>query len=243
MFSIFKRKTSGKVDLSGLQADMHSHLLPGIDDGAPDIDMSLKLLKGLEELGYRKLVTTPHILWDVYKNDAHTISNAYHLLEPSLPKEPSLAVAAEYLLDDHFDQLLETNTPLLTIRDNWVLVEFSFVSAPMNFKEKIFALQIKGYQPILAHPERYLYFSSDRKIYDKLKDAGCYFQVNLLSLAGYYGKQPQELANYFIKKQQADFLGTDMHHLRHLHVLQSSPQIMNPVHAFLDSGKMLNNRI
>jgi tyrosine-protein phosphatase YwqE len=154
-----------------------------------------------------------------------------------------IRAAAEYFLDEHFDELLETNTPLLTIHQNWVLVEFSFVTTPLNFKEKLFNMQMKGYQPILAHPERYLYFMSDKKWYDELKEAGCYFQLNILSLTGYYGKASLQLAQYLISKRYINLLGTDCHHFRHLNTLQSSHKIMEPIQSLLDSGLLLNSSL
>ncbi|MFT3825774.1 MAG: histidinol phosphatase [Chitinophagaceae bacterium] len=241
MFSIFKKKAPAAVDLSELKADMHSHLLPGIDDGAPDSTASLELIKGLQELGFQKLITTPHIMGDLYKNDESTIRTAYDALlkEQKLPLP--LSFAAEHLMDEHFEDLLQHDIPLLAIKDNWVLVEFSFINAPLNVKEKIFNLQIKGYQPVLAHPERYLYFAGAQKgWYDELKAAGCYFQLNLLSLTNYYGKASLELAEYLIKKQYVNLLGTDMHHTRHLHALQFSPTLTKTVKNLLDSGQILN---
>ena len=244
MFSIFNKKKRARVDLSGLGTDMHSHLLPGIDDGSPDAETSLQLIAGLQELGYRKFITTPHILWDMYKNDATTIGAAYEELQQAAQQQNNAAVplkaAAEYFLDEHFDELLQQNVPLLTIHQNWVLVEFSFVTTPLNFKDKLFNMQMKGYQPILAHPERYLYFMSDRKWYDELKDAGCYFQLNILSLAGYYGKASLQLAHYLIGKEYVNLLGTDCHHFRHLDTLRNAHNIMEPVDSLLNSGKLLN---
>jgi protein-tyrosine phosphatase len=244
MFSIFNKKKKPRLDLSGLVADMHSHLLPGIDDGSPDTETSLQLIAGLQELGYRKFITTPHILWDMYKNDATTIGAAYEELQQAAQLQNNTAVpvkaAAEYFLDEHFDELLQQNVPLLTIHQNWVLVEFSFVTTPLNFKDKLFNMQMRGYQPILAHPERYLYFMSDRKWYDELKDAGCYFQLNILSLAGYYGKASLQLAHYLIDKRYVNLLGTDCHHFRHLNTLRHAHNIMEPVMSLLDSGQLLN---
>lgn len=243
MFSIFKKQRTVSVDLSDLGTDMHSHLLPGIDDGSPDDATSLTLIKGLQELGYRHFITTPHIMWDVHKNNAISIANAHKQLQQSMERErlgTPIRAAAEYFLDDHFDGLLEQNVPLLTVKDNWVLVEFSFVTTPMNVKEKLFELQIKGYKPILAHPERYNYLISQKQWYDELKEAGCYFQLNLLSLTGYYGKIPSELAQYLIKKKYIDLLGTDLHHQRHLDALRSSSSLMNGVKSLLDSGSILN---
>lgn len=222
---------------------MHSHLIAGIDDGAPDIETGVALAKGLSELGYKKLVTTPHIMGDMYKNDDENISAGCVELCTAL-KENKIQIvveaAAEYFMDGHLDQLLNDGVRLRTIKDNWVLVEFSFAGPPIGIKEKIFSLEIKGYQPILAHPERYLCFQANRSFFDELKDAGCYFQVNILSLCGYYGKGPFELSQYLTKKKYVDFLGTDLHHFRHLEILQSSANIMIPVKALLDTGKILN---
>lgn len=243
MFSIFKKKNAVTVDLSDLGSDMHSHLLPGIDDGSPDDATSLTLIKGLQDLGYRQFITTPHIMGDVHKNDATSIGRAHGQLRNALQQEGMevpVKPAAEYFLDDHFDELLDKGVPLLTIKDNWVLVEFSFVTIPLHVKEQLFELQIKGYKPILAHPERYNYLISQKKWYDELKEAGCYFQLNLLSLTGYYGKLTSELAQYLVKKNYIDLLGTDLHHQRHLDALRSSPSLMGGVKSLLDSGKILN---
>lgn len=246
MLSIFKKKSVGTVDLSELGTDMHSHLLPGIDDGSPDSETSLRLISGLKELGYRRLVTTPHIMWDVYRNDAESIAASHEQLKratPSIPAPVPLHAAAEYFLDDHFDELLNNNVPLLTIKDNWVLVEFSFVNAPIGYKEKIFNLQIKGYQPVLAHPERYNYFMSRKEVFEELRTAGCLFQLNILSLTGYYGKGPLELSRHFIKKKWVSLLGTDLHHDRHLHALQSAHTLNDAVKSLLDTGNILNPSI
>jgi protein-tyrosine phosphatase len=246
MLSIFKKKFTGTVDLSELGTDMHSHLLPGIDDGSPDTDTSLRLISGMRELGYQRLVTTPHIMWDLYRNDGDSISAAHQQLQqatPSIPPPVPLRAAAEYFLDDHFDELLDKNVPLLTIKDNWVLVEFSFVTAPLNYKEKLFNLQIKGYQPVLAHPERYNYFMSRKDIYEELRTLGCLFQLNILSLTGYYGKGPLELSRHFIKKKLVSLLGTDLHHDRHLQALQSAHSLNDSIKSLLDTGNILNPSI
>ena len=243
MLSIFKRKGPVPPDLSGLATDMHSHLIPGIDDGAQELEDSIELIKGLEELGYSKLITTPHILWDIFKNDVKTITPPYKKLTEALKTNKiniPVQFAAEYFLDDHVDELLEKDIPLLTLKSNLVLIEFSFVSVPLNLKEKLFDLQIAGYSPILAHPERYTYFLKERNTFDELKESGYRFQVNLLSLTGYYGKAPQELAQYLIKKKYVDLLGTDLHHIRHLQALQSAPQLTDIIKSLLDSGNIIN---
>lgn len=243
MLSLFKKKTKERPDLSGLVTDMHSHLVPGIDDGSPDVETSIELMEGLRDLGYQKFIATPHILWDIYKNNVSTITPAYEELKVGLKEQQidlPISFAAEYFLDYHVDELLEEEKPLLTIKDNWVLVEFSFVSAPLDLKDKLFALQMAGYQPVLAHPERYAYFARNKEIYDELREAGYFFQVNLLSLAGYYGKIPFELATHLVKNKYVDMLGTDIHHSRHLQALQSSPQLTDTIKFLQDAGTLLN---
>lgn len=230
------------VDFSGLHTDMHSHLLPGIDDGSPDPDVSAKLKKGLEEAGFQQFITTPHIMWDLYRNTPESIGAAVQVLQ-SQGEHRNLRAAAEYYMDEHFDQLLAEDAPLMTIQDKMVLVEFSFIAAPLDLKEKLFALQINGYQPILAHPERYEYLSARKGLFDELKSMGCLFQVNLLSLTGYYGKIPGELAAYLISKNYIDFAGTDLHHLRHLQALRQSKHLMPSLRRLLDSGKLQNTSL
>ena len=244
MFNIFKKaKPDRVVDLSALKADMHSHLITGIDDGAKTADDSVALVQGLHELGYRKLVTTPHVMSEIYPNTDEIISTGLERLKNDTAErtpDMQLSAAAEYFLDETFDSRLQDNKPLLTIAGNMVLVEFSFVSTPLNINDKFFQMQVKGYQPVLAHPERYLYFAKSKAQFDAFKSIGCLFQVNLLSLAGYYGKLALELAQHLVTKGYVDFLGTDMHHLRHLDTLRNSGFIMDTVDRLMDSGKIRN---
>ncbi len=243
MISFFKKKKQTAPDFSSLISDMHSHIIPGIDDGSPNEKVSIELVKGLHELGFKKFVATPHILWDIYKNDATTIQPAFNVLKDALKEnniDVPLRFAAEYFLDYHVDDLIEEGSRLLTIKDNWVLTEFSFVSAPLDLKEKLFSLQMAGYQPVLAHPERYTYFSRDLSIYDELREAGYLFQINLLSLAGYYGKIPLEIASHLVEKKYVDLLGTDLHHSRHLHSLQTAGHLTDIIKKLEDDGLLKN---
>lgn len=244
MLSFFRKKNNPQhPDYSIIGTDMHSHLVPGIDDGSPDLETSLLLIKGLTDLGFRKLITTPHIYAELYPNTPDTILPGYNKVKTALSQENiriDFHTAAEYLLDEQFDQGLEAGRPLLTLKDRIVLVELSFVVPAINLKELLFNLQIKGYQPVLAHPERYLYFGANKTWYDQLREAGCLFQLNLLSLNGYYGKGSLELADYLIKKKYIDLVGTDLHHERHLDILRASSQIMNTVSRLLDTGQLLN---
>jgi len=246
MISIFQRKNTVQADFSELRCDMHSHLIPGIDDGSPDVATSLELIKGLSDLGYQKIITSPHIMWDMYKNTPEIILPAYNAVKNELKKNNShveFYVAAEYFLDDYFEKLVDTDAPLLTINDNLVLVEFSFVKEPAELKAILFKLQIKGYQPVIAHPERYLYFGAKKHWYEEMKDTGCLFQLNVLSLAGFYGKAPVELAHYLIKQKYFNLIGTDLHNSRHLELLGNSSSYISTIKRLVDSGEILNSQL
>jgi len=247
MFNFFSKSkpASGKVDFSGLKVDMHSHLLPGIDDGSPDMATSLKLIKGMMELGYTKLVTTPHIMWDMYKNTNEIILQKLELVREAVKAEGlkvEINAAAEYFLDDHVEQLLKNNTPLLTFSGNMVLVEFSLAYPSHGLKDILFEMQMQNYQPVIAHPERYIYLEQNKEFYEELKDIGCLFQLNLLSLGSYYGKSVGELAQYLFKKGYYDLIGTDLHNVRHLEALKN-PAIASLLKKHLDSGKIRNNEL
>lgn len=243
MAFLFSKSKQTDVDLSLLGCDIHSHLIPGIDDGARTMEDSLSLVRGLLSLGYKKIVTTPHILQDVYPNTRETIMSGKTAVAEELERQKLPVVfsaAAEYLMDDHFDNMLDGDEELLTIKDRLVLVELSFVVAAINLKDMLFKLQIKGYQPVLAHPERYLYFAANKGWYQQIRDTGCLFQLNLLSMAGYYGKTSRDLAQYLIKQRFVDFLGTDLHHERHLAFLRSSPDLQTMVDKLVDTGLIRN---
>jgi tyrosine-protein phosphatase YwqE len=221
MFGLFSRSGSkpGKIDYSVLGTDMHSHILPGIDDGAPDIETSLALIRGLKELGYRRLIATPHIMWDMYRNTPAIIQEKLNLVREAVAREGidiKIDAAAEYFLDEHVEGLLEKKERLLTVSENNVLVEFSMAFPPMNIKDIIFEMQMQDYQPIIAHPERYVYLQRNKEFYTELKDMGCIFQLNILSLSGHYGRTVTELAGYLLKNNFYSLVGTDLHHTGHL---------------------------
>lgn len=198
-------------------ADIHSHLLPGIDDGSKDEEDTLKLINSLKSYGFAQFTTTPHVLTGVWNNTREGIINketsTQQLLLSNGITNPFKA-AAEYLMDDTFLKLLKEQ-PLLTIKDNYVLVEMSYLNAPMQLYDIIYELQLAGYKPILAHPERYLFYHFKFDEYSKLKQAGCLFQMNLLSVTGYYGKPVLEICKKLLENNMIDFTGSDTHHERH----------------------------
>ncbi len=245
MFYIFKKQnTFFSSGYFPIVTDIHSHILPGIDDGSPDISTSINLVKGLIQLGIKNAVATPHIIGDLYRNNAESINNALKLLRTALQEnniEFKVKAAAEYMLDAYFLELLANKTPLLTIKDNLVLTEFSYAEKPYNVEQFVFALITEGYQPILAHPERYGYYHNDFKQYHYLSELGFLLQINLLSLTGYYGKPAVKAAAYLLKNNLVSFTGTDIHHLKHLHALSSPNNKKRLAAAY--KGKQFNCEI
>jgi len=206
---------------------------------------SIELIKGMIDLGFSKLITTPHIMWDMYQNTREGILEGLELLKAEVKAQGipvELHAASEYFLDDHVEKLLKMKEPLLTISENKVLVEFSLAHEPMSLKDILFELQMQGYQPVIAHPERYIYLDNNKAFYDDLKDIGCLFQLNLLSLGNHYGRSVHELAQYLIKKDYYNLVGTVLHHFRHLECL-TSPALHSSLQKLLDSGKLLNSQL
>ena len=202
--------------------DIHSHLLPGIDDGAKDMDTSIALLLKMASYGIKNFITTPHVLGSVYPNSSEVIRQQLAAVKKELEKREikgiSIQAAAEYMLDEEFSALLDQKD-ILVLKDNYILVEMSYFSAPINLYELLFKIQLKGYKPVLAHPERYNFYHTDFKSYYKLKQAGCLFQLNLLSLTDQYGKGVQKTSEKLLKENLYDFVGTDTHHQNHLELL------------------------
>jgi protein-tyrosine phosphatase len=153
-----------------------------------------------------------------------------------------IEAAAEYFLDDHVIEMLNKKEPLLTIGKKMVLVEFPLSHTALGLKETLFEMTMQGYQPVLAHPERYIYMERTRDLYDELKNANCFFQLNLLSLGNYYGRSANELAKYLIKKEYYELIGTDLHGSRHLEALRD-PRLSAGLKKLLDSGKIINDRL
>ena len=237
MFSFFKNKKSAEIsgNYFPFKTDMHSHILPGIDDGSPDVATSIKLIKGLMEMGVTRSIATPHIIGDLYRNDHTTINAALKILQDELKKQKinfKVSAAAEYMLDSYFYEILNGKEKLLTLTDNIILTEFSYASMPEDPGKMSFAIIMEGYVPILAHPERYPYYYDNYKMFHHLDELGYKLQVNLLSLTGYYGKEAFKVASYLLKNDLVSYVGTDMHHERHLGML-SDPKIRSGFNKML----------
>ncbi len=224
MFSFFSSKPQQFPIGSILIADMHAHFLPGIDDGAADIEASILLLEGLKNIGFEYFVGTPHVMSDLYPNTPETIRQAADQLRLALDARGlnvNFAYSAEYLLDEGFSTLLNKGT-LRPIRETkHVLVETAFLAEPPNLTHHLFDLQAKGYAPILAHPERYRYLHYNLQRATELKERGFILQSNILSFTGYYGKAEKDTAVKLLEAGLIDLLGTDIHHERHLRAISS----------------------
>jgi protein-tyrosine phosphatase len=223
MFSIFRKKDTspGSAKLP-ITTDIHSHILPGIDDGSPDVATSIKLVEGLVKLGITRAIATPHVISDLYRNNPQTINHALAQLRQEVAAQNlpiTIDAAAEYMMDDYFLKLLRSGEKLLTLQGNYVLTEQSYATPTSNLNEISFDLVTAGYQPIMAHPERYGFYHNNFEMFEHLKDLGFKLQVNLLSLTGYYGKPVAKAAKFILDNSLADFVGTDLHHERHMGML------------------------
>ena len=219
MLHFFKHKKPFLKDLIPDNfIDIHSHLLPGIDDGSTCIEDTSGFINGLQEIGFKKFITTPHIMGDVWKNTNDEINKKLSatISELRVPNiDNRLKAAAEYMIDSEFTALFKSKS-LLTLKENYVLVEISYLNPPIQLFEILFELQVAGYRPVLAHPERYNFYHNSLDTYKKLKNAGCLFQLNMLSTTGYYGEKVAKAADLLLKNGLIDFIGSDVHHNRHM---------------------------
>jgi protein-tyrosine phosphatase len=218
MFNWFKKKiTPDQSTISVPETDIHSHLLPGIDDGAESMEQTVELIRGFAELGYKRLITTPHIMGDFFRNTPEIISAKLEEVRNTLITEQidiSIDAAAEYYLDESFIARLENAEPLLTFGDRYVLFETSYMNEPVYLKDIIFLLKAANYQPVLAHPERYMYLFNNPKKLEEIAATGVHLQINMLSLSGYYSKQSQKIAERLIDAEMVSMIGSDCHKMK-----------------------------
>ena len=234
--------TQAPLNLSWFNTDMHSHFLPGVDDGARTMDESLAMLRKMREFGYQKCILTPHIKMDMYPNSEADLQLRFLELTQAMDTAGltiRVELAAEYYLDDHFLNRLE-NTPLLSFGpQRYVLVEFSFVNAPVFEIETFQRIIDKGYTPILAHFERYVYFHGSIASAETYRAMGVNIQLNLNSLTGHYGPEVKKQAERMLDQFTVDFVGTDAHRMDHLVLLENH---LNVPHLKLLNERLLKNQ-
>lgn len=218
MFSFFKQKPTLTSLIPEGSIDIHSHVLPGLDDGSKSTRETQSLLDHLRKIGFSKCIATPHTLPEVWENSAQGITTKFNETKLLLSESASqmlVHTASEYMINDAFLERLHSE-PLLTLKDNKVLIEMSYLNPPLALKEIIFEIKLKGYQPILAHPERYLFYHNQVKMFETLKNLELQFQLNLLSVVGYYGISVAKIADFLLKENHIDFVGTDVHNIKHI---------------------------
>jgi protein-tyrosine phosphatase len=238
------KSTLPPLDFSLVKTDMHSHLIPGIDDGSKSLEDSIAMLRRFEELGYQKVVTTPHVMSDFYKNTPEIILGGLEKVREAIQKEGlkiEIEAAAEYYLDFHFDELILKKN-LLTFGQNHVLFELSFNDEPPRVKETIFNLVTNGYKPILAHVERYPFYINQWDKIDDYRERGVLLQLNINSLSGHYGPQVKKMAEQLIDKGWIDVIGSDCHHLGHLQMMESLRTNAH-LHKVVMQEKLLNKML
>jgi len=203
-----------------LGTDIHSHLLAGLDDGVKSLEEAESIIREFQNQGYTKLITTPHIMSDHYRNDPAIIRKKLTELQQHLSQkkiEVRIEAGAEYYLDEVLFKQVEQDQKLLTFGSNYLLFETNYLSEPYQLKDFLFKITTHGYKPVLAHPERYQYMSIEKA--EDLRNRGVLFQINILSLLGYYSKPIQSMAYKLIDRGWIDFLGSDCHNQIHIKLL------------------------
>jgi len=230
------------LDFSVLKTDIHSHFIPGIDDGSPDMETTISLIKEMQGLGFKKVITTPHVMSDFYKNSSDIILKGLTDIRSELKVQNinmEIEAAAEYYIDYDFEQKIGKEK-FLTFGDNYILVELSFMEAPKNLFDIIFKLQLEGYKVVLAHPERYAFFTMDD--YEELVNRGVLLQINWLSIIGYYSPQIEQKTKDLIAADMVSFIGSDCHNMNHAELYKKC-QTKKAWHDLNNSSKLLNNTL
>ena len=227
VFSFFKNKNKQEVilppfDFGYIEVDMHNHLLPSIDDGAPTMEHTIGMLLKFQELGYKKLVFTPHVMQDCYPNTPEIILEKLNEVKTEIEKlgiKLEVKASAEYNVEDVLmDKIKEKK--IIPLPGNYLLFEYSFFSKPQQTENFIFEMIVHGFKPIIAHFERYPYYFNNEQIIKKYKDKGVFIQINLLSIIGHYGPEVQKQVHWMIDNGWVDFVATDCHRIDHLEILQ-----------------------
>ena len=233
------------VNLKHLKTDLHSHLIPGIDDGSPDMETTISLLKKFIDLGYQKVITTPHIMSDYYRNTPEIINKGLDLVRKEIDAQKlpiEIHAAAEYNLEPNFVSLLKEKKILSFGSQNYVLFELSFFEEPPNLSETIWLMRDQGYTPVLAHVERYPYWHLNTDKYEEMLNRGVKLQLNIGSVTGAYGPEVKRVANQLIKNNIIDFIGSDCHHEQHLEMIVYASKL--PIfHQLVHQKQLLNNSL
>jgi tyrosine-protein phosphatase YwqE len=220
MFGIFhKNKEDVKLFC---HTDVHCHILPGVDHGSQNVEMSLQMLEAEMDMGIDRVICTSHVTAETFENTVESLTGAGKALQQAIDAagfDIKIYVSAEYRLDEYWNKEYSAGH-ILAMPGNYILLENSFQQELLELDDTMFDLQVKGYKPILAHPERYGYYGHRHSRYEQLHNAGVKFQINILSLAGYFGTGARDNALWLIENNFVDMLGTDMHNLDHAQIIK-----------------------
>ncbi len=225
--------------------DVHSHILFGIDDGSRTISESVELLKKLKSVGFNNVILTPHFILDsTYNSNYEANIKIYNELKERLISENidiNIYLGNEIFIDKNVPTLLEKNIITSLNGTKYVLVEFPMHNKLLNIEDILYEIRSKGYEVVIAHPERYDAFKEDYSIVDTLREDGFLFQSNYSSILGYYGKDSIKLLKYMLKRHYIDFLGTDIHRIEKTYVIDNFKKIEK--HIIKVTGSEYYNKI
>jgi protein-tyrosine phosphatase len=251
LFSFFSKKKDEKrehnIDISVIKTDIHAHFLPALDDGSPNMEESIKMIEGMKALGYQKLICTPHVMHGYYQNSSEVILKSVEDLKEAVAEKGidiQLEVSAEYNFDRELLKRLDEDDILSFGNDDYryLLFELSYFNEPMGLNELIVKIKEKGYIPVLAHPERYPYFSETREKYAALQAQGVLFQINLNSLSGLYPGGAKPTAKWLIEQDMVQFIASDAHRIDHVRMLDDSFKHVC-LHELVDAGGLMNRNV
>lgn len=209
--------------------DTHSHILFNIDDGSNNIEESIAILKEMAEVGFKHVILTPHYI----EGTEYSVTNEekdirFALLEKRIKEENldiTIHLGNEIFLHNNLIASIEGAKCYGLNKSNYLLVELPFHNQIRGLIDILYEFKVKGYTPIIAHPERYTYLQDNPDLVDKLKEEGTLFQCNYSSILGYYRKDAERLMKYMLKKHYVDYLGTDIHHINKAFVLDNFDKI------------------
>ncbi len=222
MFNIFHRKKENNQLF--YSTDVHCHILPGVDHGSQNVEQSIEMLRAERDMGITRVILTSHVTAETFENTPDTLRPAFEILKQAVAETEDIShmqlyLSAEYRMDEFWDKQYTLGNQI-AMPGNYILMENSFHQELLGLDELLFDLKVKGYKPILAHPERYIYYAQRKQRLEQLHNTGTKFQVNLLSLAGYFGQHCRETALWLVKHGMVDMLGSDMHGMEHVKVIQ-----------------------
>ncbi len=246
---VFNRDRAPGKAANVLEVDVHSHMLPGIDDGAKTLEDTLDMIERTSRNGIRKIITTPHIMYEFYRNTPEIIQQKLEFVQEAVKErgmDIELEAAAEYYLDDAFIQMVKNKEPLLTFGDKHILIETNYIQSHPELLQVFFDLRIQGYKPVFAHPERYAYLTRNRdketlEAYQRIFDSGALFQLNLMSFAGYYGPQIKHTAELLLKAKMVHMVGSDAHKVEHVRLINAMKQ--TKLFERITAVELLNNQL